>query len=117
MFAITSRYNAIATAVHQCDDGREVVYVRRRFLPQPEELAPVGEHVVLPGQRLDHVATVHFGDPEQAWRIADANRAMDPDELTAAPGRRLRITLPPGIAPGLGIAALPTPLPGGIGGA
>lgn len=117
MFAITSRYHGIPTATYQFPDGRTVVYVRRRFLPRPEEMATVAEHVVTPGQRLDHVASVHFGDPEQAWRIADANRAMDPDELTATPGRRLRITLPPGISPGFGITAMPAPTPGGAGGA
>jgi hypothetical protein len=38
-----------------------------------------------------------FGDPQQAWRIADAARVLDPDELTRSPGRTLRITLPPGL--------------------
>jgi hypothetical protein len=36
-------------------------------------------------------------DAEQFWRIADANAALHPNELTAQPGRRLRITLPEGI--------------------
>jgi hypothetical protein len=83
------------------------VYVRRRFLPHPEGLADIGSHVVAPGERLDHVATAEFGDPEQAWRIADANRAMDPDELTLRPGRRLRVTLPYGLPPGAGLMAVP----------
>ena len=36
-------------------------------------------------------------DPEQFWRLCDANAAMRPDELTESVGRRLRITLPEGI--------------------
>ena len=39
----------------------------------------------------------YLGDPEQFWRVCDANRAMRPDELTETIGRRLRITLPEGI--------------------
>jgi hypothetical protein len=105
MFSITSRYSGIPTATLDLPDGRTVVYVRRRFLPQPDELAPIGEHVVAVGERLDHIAAKEFGDPEQAWRIADSNRAMDPAEL-AVPGRRLRITLPPGLPQGGVIGAI-----------
>jgi len=100
MFSITSRYQAIPTAVHELPGGRKVSYVRRRFLPHPEDLAQIGEHVVLPGERLDIIAGKEFGDAEHGWRIADANRAMDPDELVSRPGRRLRITLPAGLPPG-----------------
>lgn len=94
MFPVTSRYYGLPTATQG-----GVSYVRRRFLPQPDELAPLGEYVVAVGERLDHIAAREFADPEQAWRIADANRAMDPAELEV-PGRRLRITLPAGLSPG-----------------
>ncbi len=93
MFAITSRYQGIPTAVLTLPDGRQIVYVRRRFVPHPEDLTQIGEHVVLPGERPDQIAAQEFGDPEQSWRLADANRALEPDELTT-PGRHLRITLP-----------------------
>jgi gamma-glutamyltranspeptidase/glutathione hydrolase len=39
----------------------------------------------------------YLGDPEQFWRLCDANAAMHPEELTDAIGRTLRITLPEGI--------------------
>jgi hypothetical protein len=100
MFSTTSRYYGLPTEVHELPDGREVRYVSRRLLPRPEDLAQIGEHVVAPRQRLDQIAGLVFGDAEQYWRIADANRAMDPDELTAEPGRRLRVTLPPGVPSG-----------------
>ncbi|TGA86305.1 LysM peptidoglycan-binding domain-containing protein [Streptomyces sp. MZ04] len=94
MFEPSSRYHGVPTTTHTLADGRTVTHLRRRFLPRPEELTAVGEHVVTAGERLDGVAARRYGDPEQSWRIADANRTMRPDELTAVPGRRLRITLP-----------------------
>ena len=39
----------------------------------------------------------YIGDPEQFWRVCDANRALLPDELTAAAGSVIRITLPEGV--------------------
>jgi len=92
MFSITSRYQCIPTAVLELPDGRRVVYVRRRLLPQPEALSQLSEHEVGQGERLDQIAHDVFGDAEQFWRIADASRALDPDDLIVR-GRRLRITL------------------------
>jgi hypothetical protein len=53
--------------------------------------------MVTEGERLDNVTFKYLCDPEQFWRIADANGAVRPEELTEAPGRRLRITLPEGV--------------------
>ena len=100
MFSATSRYQNVGTAVLQLTDGRAVVYVRRRFPPDPDALTTVSLHVVRPGERLDLIAAAEFGDPEQAWRIADAHRILDPRTLTQTPGRQLRITLPTGIPQG-----------------
>jgi hypothetical protein len=99
-FPQSSRYYGAETIIIVEPDGREVVYLRRRFVPQPERFALLYEHEVGVGERLDHIAAKEFGDPELFWRICDANRAMRPEDLTAEPGRRLRITLPEGI-PGL----------------
>jgi hypothetical protein len=55
------------------------------------------EHVVTEGDRLDNIAAKYLGDPEQFWRVCDANGAMLPDELIETIGRRLRITLPEGV--------------------
>ncbi|MFI1304402.1 LysM domain-containing protein [Streptomyces sioyaensis] len=100
MFEPSSRYHGIPTTVHTLPDGRRISHLRRRFLPQPEELATVGVHVVAAGDRLDRIAARHYGDPEQFWRIADAGRALRPASLTAVPGRRLRLTLPAGVPGG-----------------
>jgi hypothetical protein len=108
MFSITSRYWGLPTATYRLPDGRTVAYVRRRFVPRPEDLALLREHVVRAGERLDRIAFAELGDAELAWQVADANRAMDPDELVVV-GRRLRITLP--AAAGAGAASL---LPGAV---
>jgi hypothetical protein len=97
LYPINSRYHGVETAQLPAPDGRTVTYLRRRFVPQPERFALLHEHVVVQGDRLDNIAARYLGDPEQFWRICDANRAMRPEELTETPGRRLRITLPEGI--------------------
>lgn len=96
-FALTSRYYNSETATMTMADGRIVTFLRRRFVPPPERLALLQEHVVSQGERLDNISATYQGDPEAFWRIADANRAMRPQELTETVGRRLRITLPEGI--------------------
>jgi len=94
MFASTSRYAGIETVRYTAPDGSEFVYVRRRFLPDPAAMIVVGTHAVVQGDRLDNVTARYLGDPEQFWRVADANLAMRPEELTAEPGRRLIIAMP-----------------------
>jgi hypothetical protein len=110
MFSLTSRYYGIATVIVELPDGRKVTCVGRRFVPRPEDLTQIGEHVVRSGERADLVAYQAYGDAEQSWRIADGNRGMDPDELMQ-PGRRLRITLSAGIP----AAGLLSPAGGGSG--
>lgn len=95
-FGPSSRYHDLPLATTTDREGNPVRYLRRRFLPDPDTLVQVGEHQVEPTDRLDLVAAAAFSDPELFWRICDANLCLDPDELIARPGRRLRITLPPG---------------------
>jgi hypothetical protein len=94
MFEPTSRYAAIGTATFRTADGRDVVYKKRRFLPQGRRLPLVQEITVTQGDRLDLIAARTLGDPEQFWQICDANEAMHPAELTREAGRVLRITFP-----------------------
>ena len=96
-FSVTSRYHGIEIAQLEAGNGTKVPYLRRRFVPQPERFELLQEHVVKQGERLDNITYQYLGDPEQFWRLCDANRAMHPEELTAETGRRLRITLPEGI--------------------
>jgi hypothetical protein len=97
MFGPNSRYYLTPTARLVREDGTEIAYLRRRFLPDPERFYALEEHLVSDGDRLDLIAHKHLGDPEQFWRICDANGAMRPEELIEETGRRLRITLPEGI--------------------
>lgn len=96
-FPSTSRYYPVEAATLQTPDGRTLIYLKRRFVPPPENFTLLQEHVVAEGDRLDNLTARYVGDPEQFWRIGDANRAMRPGELTETIGRRLRITLPEGI--------------------
>ena len=96
-FPPESRYHDVEIATITLADGRTAAYLRRRFVPPPESHALLREHVVRAGERLDQIAAIHLGDPEQFWRVADANGAIAPEELADEPGRRLRITLPAGV--------------------
>ena len=96
-FPPTSRYHDVEVAKLELPDGRTITFLRRRFVPAAEKHALLREHVVRDGERLDHIAATYLGDPEQFWRIADANGAIAPEDLTREPARRLRITLPAGI--------------------
>jgi hypothetical protein len=75
---------------------REVRFLTRRFPPQPDTLATLGEHVVVGGDRLDLIAAAGLGDPTQFWRICDANPVIHPEELTAGDriGSTIRIPVP-----------------------
>jgi hypothetical protein len=97
LFPPTSRYHGIDIATLERADGKKTVYLRRRFIPPPERFTLLREHTVSQGDRLDNLAAHYIGDPEQFWRLCDANVAMQPDELTETPGRTIRITLPEGI--------------------
>lgn len=97
MFPVTSRYHDIETAKWLDPAGREVIYLRRRFLPAADDFSLLAEHPVTQGERLDNITAHYVGDPEQFWRLCDVNEAMRPAELTAEVGRRLRIPLVQGV--------------------
>jgi hypothetical protein len=101
-FPPSSRYADTATAVLETRDQRQIVYLRRRFVPPPERFSLLQEYTVVQGDRLDNLAARLIGDAELFWRLCDANGALRPCELTATPGRKLRVTLPEGIPGGRG---------------
>jgi hypothetical protein len=96
MFPRTSRYYNIEIVRLVTPDQREIVYLRRRFLPNSPNAAIIAEHSVEEGDRLDNVTAKYLGDPEQFWQLCDVNDAMQPDELTEEIGRRLKIAMPTG---------------------
>lgn len=96
MFPVTSRYYGIEIAKYAIADGNEVAYLRRRFIPAvTPSAAIIAEHKVVQAERLDNITARYLGDPEQFWRICDANNAMLPEDLLVI-GRRLLIVLPQG---------------------
>lgn len=96
LYPPTSRYYNIETTTYQTADGKKIAYLKRRFVPAPERFSLLQEHFVVEGDRLDNLTARYLGDPQQYWRICDANAAMNPPDLTAEIGRRLKITLPEG---------------------
>jgi hypothetical protein len=96
-FPPNSRYQGSTILAFTTPEGKTIAYLSRRIVPQPDRFALLQEYPVRQGDRLDNVAARFLGDPEQFWRLCDANGAMRPDELTETIGRRLRITLPEGI--------------------
>ena len=88
MFSAGSRYERVPTAFHADSGGKRRPYVLLRTFPPA---APTQQqHEVAEHERLDLIAFAFFGDPEQFWRICDANAALQPDLLEVV-GRRLRI--------------------------
>jgi hypothetical protein len=97
-FDPSSRYYALATKTQTIIDAdgepRDVRYVERRILPPSGSSATLVEHAVAQGERLDQITARYLGDPTQFWRVADANDAVRPEELTDEIGRRVIIPLP-----------------------
>ncbi len=91
MFDPTSRYYAQPVLQRAGPDGRLLSYVQPRILPQAQSFTVLGTTVVANGERLDLFAARTLGDPLLFWRIADANDALDPQDLATA---GIRLTIP-----------------------
>lgn len=95
-----SRYAYTDVAEVSVPDGRggrrDVRYLRRRVLPDPDTLLPIALHTVAASDRLDLISARYLSDPTAFWQIADANAALDPDALVgpAAEGTVLLIPSP-----------------------
>jgi hypothetical protein len=94
MFDPSSRYYNLANAIYKGESGRRIAYKRRRFLPQGERMPLMLQVSVADGDRVDLIAARTIGAPEQFWRIADANNALNPFDLTAEIGAVLRVAQP-----------------------
>lgn len=96
MFDHNSRYHHLEEAIYEGPDGRQIVYKRRRFLPQGETIPEMALIYVQAGDRLDLITARALGDPLQFWQVCDANNAMNPFDLVAESeaGRAVRIPIP-----------------------
>jgi len=97
MFAPTSRYASLPTSTYTTSDGRQISFVTRRFLPSLDNFTLLLLHTVTDSDRLDNVTAQYLDDPQQFWRICDANDVISPFDLTDTVGTTINITLPQGI--------------------
>ena len=97
LFPSTSRYHGMPIKKWKRPDGKEVAYLGRRIVPMQEQFETLQEYRIQAGDRIDNVAFQFLGDPEQFWRLCDANNELDGQQLTSEAGRVIRITLPEGV--------------------
>jgi hypothetical protein len=94
------RYAGAKPAVYVSPAGVRVAYLPPRMLPQaPSAAAPPPARTTVRDDerhRLDLVAHRTLRDPLLAWRLSDANVAMDPFALVDRTGTILAV-------PGLGL--------------
>jgi nucleoid-associated protein YgaU len=84
-----SRYESLLQSSYAVTtpSGEQQVILPIRFIPP----TPASfRHTVRQNERLDLLAFRFYRDPERFWLIADANDAMDPEDLLE-PGLQLRI--------------------------
>lgn len=82
MFLENSRYVNVPTVETTLRDGRAVTALKLRPLaPTSGEPYPVKDN-----DQLDVLALGTTGDGTQFWRIADANTALEANQLVAEPG-------------------------------
>jgi nucleoid-associated protein YgaU len=93
-FPPSSRYAGTAVEISVDSDGTEHRYLTRRFIGAADGVLPLARHLVVSGDRLDLLSQRYYGDPLLSWRICDANRALDPDALTATAGDVLTVPAP-----------------------
>ncbi|GAB7129699.1 hypothetical protein JCM19000A_42070 [Silvimonas sp. JCM 19000] len=95
-FPANSRYANSETSQLPQADGHNLVYLKRRFVPDPDQYVTLQLYRVVEGDRIDRMAAAVLGDPLQFWRMLDANGCLQAGELEEI-GRRIRLTLPQGI--------------------
>ena len=93
-FPPNSRYRDIPVRTRTTPDGTQQSFVGRRIIPAMERYRPL-ERIKTDGEiRIDGVAASAYGDPEQYWRICDANGDAEPGSATSPEGRLLIVPLP-----------------------
>jgi hypothetical protein len=96
----SSRYYGASVEQLTLPDGNTVSYLARRLIPPMSLYAQTQNYSVLSGDRTDILAARFLGDPILFWMLADANGAVDSDDLTAEPGRVILIPRVSGIPTG-----------------
>jgi hypothetical protein len=93
----TSRYKdselRFFNTVDENGAPRQIPYLARRVIPQPETLRMVSTVTLGHAERLDLAATRALGSPLLYWRLCDANKVMNPRDLEIS-GTVLLVPLP-----------------------
>lgn len=93
-----SRYYNVPLRKRTTASGDEVAFVGRRIIPAMERFRVLDRYRTESDSRIDNVAANAFGDPEQYWRICDANGEAEPAVAASPEGRLLVIPMPLEIA-------------------
>ena len=93
MFPPNSRYHKTKIREGTSPDGRVLVFLNRRFLPELKSIQAPIEHNLVQNDRLDNISADYLGDPELFWVVCDANVCLHPDELIADIVSTIRIPL------------------------
>ncbi len=94
MLEPNSRYYRIENAQYHSPDGREIIYKKRRFLPQGKTMSILTQVNYTQGDRLDLITDRTLGESKEFWRICDANNTMKPSDLTAELGQTILVPIP-----------------------
>ena len=94
MFDYTSRYYTIETATLKLPDGRTVAYKRRRFLPQVKRCRCWPRSRSRRASGSTSSRTARSAIRSSTGVSATRTTLMRPTELTAEPGRAVRVPLP-----------------------
>ena len=78
MFTDKSRYKNVTQYDVTDHRGRTVKVVACPTAPQK---STKGYHLLIQGQRTDHLASLYLNDQTGFWRIAEANGTMLPEAL------------------------------------
>lgn len=89
-----SRYASTPMLTYPAPDGRDIAYGARRLLPRPEQFKPLAVYRHDRDRRIDDIANAYYGDPEQYWRICDANLVFWPPDAVDIADAKLVIPLP-----------------------
>jgi hypothetical protein len=93
-FALNSRYRGVPLRTRTAADGTVEAYVGRRIVPAMERYGVLGRRRLADDDRIDRIAADAFGDPEQYWKICDANGDPEPASAAGPAGRLLVIPMP-----------------------
>jgi hypothetical protein len=89
-----SRYARAPVLVWTAPDGSQTTYLGRRIIPETRRYTALDHYRSAGDVRIDRLADEYYGDPEQYWRICDANAVENPAEAVAEDGTLVVIPLP-----------------------